>query len=192
MQPGLDPAATSQTTLPALFSDRWSDAPFFGPAYARIEEIGEPAVRPSRHSIIQEPTPPREKLELPNVSTAGDSIAFSQKSTHKHMTSGQASLYNALFSLARPGEDYYTPPNSISRTPRNAGQSLPTPFTEQDSEGQSCFVASDTGDVVDGDIEDPEGVKAIMLRSLPLDRNVESNTLPFMLESCKLLPSQKA
>ncbi|CCO34041.1 hypothetical protein BN14_08133 [Rhizoctonia solani AG-1 IB] len=192
MQPGLDSAATFQTTLPALFSDRWSDAPFFGPTYARIEEIGEPVVRPPQHSILQEPTPPRETLELPNVSAAGDSAASSQKSTHKPMTSGQASLYNALFSLARPGEDYYTPPNSICRIPRNAEQSLPTPFTEQGSEGQPFFAPDDTGDVADGDVEDPEGVKTIMLRSLPLDHSVESNTLPFMLESCKFLHSQKA
>ncbi|KAG8749653.1 hypothetical protein FRC11_011112, partial [Ceratobasidium sp. 423] len=30
---------------------------------------------------------------------------------------------------------------------------------------------------------DPEGIKTIMLRTLPLDRNVESNSLPFILES---------
>ncbi|CAE6468888.1 unnamed protein product [Rhizoctonia solani] len=171
---------------PNLFSDEWSDAPFFGSSYARIEEIDDFAgvfmdqhvfyPRPSK----QAPTPPRELLDLPDTTAIGNAITSSpQNSTHQTMTTGQASLFDALFSLARPGEDYYGSSDTTSRKPRNPEESLPTPEPEKGGKNRSSFMLDDEID----DAEDPEGIKAIMVRTLPLDRNVESNSLPFILES---------
>ncbi|CAE7130224.1 unnamed protein product [Rhizoctonia solani] len=95
------------------------------------------------------------------------------------MTAGQASLFDALFSLARPGEEYYVSPDSTSRHPLDPEESLLTPVSEKGGEAPSIFTSDDLID----DTEDPEGIKAIMVRAVPLDRNVESNSLPFILES---------
>ncbi|CAE6443255.1 unnamed protein product [Rhizoctonia solani] len=182
----LDGGIAHLAVLPPLFSDHWSDAPFFGSTHARIEEItgtsGSPIPRAFQHSVRQEPTP-HELLDLPDKSVTWSSAPLpSQNPAYKSMSSGQASLYDALFSLARPGEDYYNPSGSISGLSRNLEESLSTPLTEQDGESRSPFVSDDVDDIVN-DAEDPEGIKAIMVRPLPLDRNVESNTLPFLLES---------
>ncbi|KAF8760773.1 hypothetical protein RHS01_01310 [Rhizoctonia solani] len=218
---GTGPTAHTTSTytapsFPGLFSDQWSDAPFFGPApsYARIEEVDcdEVGVVGSTSRVdvqgsvpdgivVQAPTPPHEPLDLPPVpgtgtgadsggGAAGRSLAPRswQKRARTPMTSGQASLYDALFSLARPGEDYYNPPPpppNPTWTPasRNSGESLLTPLTEGGLERRLYSVSDYSDDGDREDPEDPEGVKAIMLRSLPLDCNVKSNTLPFMLES---------
>ncbi|KAF8679432.1 hypothetical protein RHS04_04879 [Rhizoctonia solani] len=218
---GTGPTAHTTSTytapsFPGLFSDQWSDAPFFGPApsYARIEEVDcdEVGVVGSTSRVdvqgsvpdgivVQAPTPPHEPLDLPAVpgtgtgadsggGAAGRSLAPRswQKRARTPMTSGQASLYDALFSLARPGEDYYNPPPpppNPTWTPasRNSGESLLTPLTEGGLERRLYSVSDYSDDGDREDPEDPEGVKAIMLRSLPLDCNVKSNTLPFMLES---------
>ncbi|KAL5641814.1 hypothetical protein ACGC1H_002039 [Rhizoctonia solani] len=178
--------ATTQTSLtgtntgmadagpPSLFSDEWSDAPFFGSSYARIEEIDNPigtSLNQDTYNFPQAPTPPRDLLDSPNECFAPRNPA------PKSMTAGQASLYDALFSLARPGEQYYVPPTS--RQAWNLEESLLTPVSEKGGKNESTLILDDAID----DAEDPEGVKAIMVRTLPLDRNVESNSLPFILES---------
>ncbi|KDN34452.1 hypothetical protein RSAG8_12456, partial [Rhizoctonia solani AG-8 WAC10335] len=171
---------------PSLFSDEWSDVPFSEPSYARIEEFDHTIGTSVDQNVyypqppMQAPTPPRELLNLADTGVVRNLEPLSPRNlAYRAMTTGQASLYDALFSLARPGEVYYVPPDSTSRQPQNPEESLLTPVPEKGRENRSSFILYDAID----NAEDPEGIKAIMVRTLPLDRDVESNSLPFILES---------
>ncbi|KAB5590668.1 hypothetical protein CTheo_5892 [Ceratobasidium theobromae] len=175
-----------------LFSESWSDAPFFGPSHARIEELdsGPTPARIEKTQNLrsqpvnhQAPTPPHEMRNLPiteaALSTSLDPMRGSiQSRTVKSMTSGQASLFDSLFSLAQPGDDYYNLSTSTYQELKSPIGHLPSPKSEKDWE------SSDTTRYNIENNQDPEGVRAIMCRPLTLDCNVESNSLPFILESC--------
>ncbi|KAG8729505.1 hypothetical protein FRC11_008585 [Ceratobasidium sp. 423] len=90
------------------------------------------------------------------------------------MTSGQASLLNALFSLGN-GPD---PPvsstngtifNNATTFPILSGSAWTSPDAQEDDSSS--------------DEEDPEGVGQIICQPLVLDKNVESNALPFVLQN---------
>jgi hypothetical protein len=175
------------------FSATWSDIPFFGLSNARIEKsdpmtyrFDTPRSLPYTQPTSQQaPTPPYEALDLLSAEEiqypAG---ASSPNRALKFMTSGQASLYNALFSLTQPGDEHYNPSDSTYKYEnlRDLEESLPVPMSEKT--GKNLVSGNTAGDNVD-DPEDLEGTNAVMCRTLTLDRNVESNSLPFILESCK-------
>ncbi|KDN43288.1 hypothetical protein RSAG8_06255, partial [Rhizoctonia solani AG-8 WAC10335] len=93
--------------------------------------------------------------------------------TSKRMTSGQASLLNALFSLGQPTSDRITPTSSGSySTPSSTnGSTWPSPDTEQDQESETS------------EDSDPEGVRQIVCGTPTLEPTVQSNSLPFVLFS---------
>jgi hypothetical protein len=104
----------------------------------------------------------------------------SQQHTLQPMTPGQASLFGALLSLARP-ED------------RPLGSSWPTPWTPQSS-GQIPILADarhgysslpTVNDTMIDDLEDTEDVRNSIFDSLALDRNVQSNSVPYILQCCE-------
>ncbi|KAF8708026.1 26S proteasome regulatory complex, non-ATPase subcomplex, Rpn2 Psmd1 subunit, partial [Rhizoctonia solani] len=92
--------------------------------------------------------------------------------TSKQMTSGQASLLNALFSLGQSTPDCImpTPNGSFSTPPSTTSSAWPSP----DQEGDESDTSEDS---------DPEGVREIVCGSPTLEPTVQSNTLPFVLYS---------
>ncbi|KAH7345509.1 hypothetical protein B0J17DRAFT_42194 [Rhizoctonia solani] len=93
------------------------------------------------------------------------------------MTSGQASLLEALFSLGQPPDSnplHQRPPLSTNSSPNT---SVPTVYS---------WSPPDTRKQDDGTThrdEDPEGVVSVVCRQLVLDKTAESNALPFLLQS---------
>ncbi|CCO37042.1 hypothetical protein BN14_11192 [Rhizoctonia solani AG-1 IB] len=134
--------------------------------------IPAPLIKKGLITTIQAPTPPLE-----------DSVgaSTSQIRAGRRMNPGQASLFDAIFSLA---DD----PPTLPRTPESLGSSVVFgPDTkEQDantgynSESQSPVESSDeqpTG------VEDDADVKTLqvgLLSTLALDQEVESNITPFI------------
>ncbi|KAG9092883.1 hypothetical protein FS749_015375 [Ceratobasidium sp. UAMH 11750] len=87
------------------------------------------------------------------------------------MTPGQASLFQALFSLGQPTAPPPLPPSSLQTPPSSHGSTWPSPDTEDDN-------ASATSEE-----SDPEGIREIVCRTPTLDKNAPSNSLPFVLHS---------
>lgn len=173
--------------------DAWSGTSFIGPPSATIEELDVAPAPTSAftrssyvHPVIGQPlTPPYGPHDLPNQSPVMDldpMPAPIQNTGLGHMTSGQASLFDALFSLARPGEEYYQPSTLITQSSHACDQvvrvSPPEPRITK-----WCFIGENENDE---DLQDTEGIGDIITKTLTLDRNVESNSLPFILECCKL------
>ncbi|QRV90472.1 Fungal specific transcription factor domain [Ceratobasidium sp. AG-Ba] len=87
-----------------------------------------------------------------------------------NMTAGQASLFQALLSL---GESNTSSPLSYSASqtpPSSHGSAWPSPDLDQDESATS-------------EESDPEGVREIVCRTPTLDKNVPTNSLPFVLQS---------
>ncbi|CAE6469908.1 unnamed protein product [Rhizoctonia solani] len=91
--------------------------------------------------------------------------------TSKRMTSGQASLLNALFSLGQSTSDPIMPtPDSSQSTPPSTNSSTwPSPDTEEDQESETS------------EESDPEGVRQIVCGTPTLEPTAHSNSLPFVL-----------
>ncbi|KAB5590667.1 Fungal-specific transcription factor domain containing protein [Ceratobasidium theobromae] len=92
-------------------------------------------------------------------------------SSHMYMTSGQASLFHALFSLEHPTQSSGVPqlsPQPIGTT------TLTKPLAGPLSTSQPQYCEAN---------KDPERIMSIICGTLSLDRNLESNSLPFVLSS---------
>ncbi|EUC56357.1 fungal-specific transcription factor domain protein [Rhizoctonia solani AG-3 Rhs1AP] len=87
------------------------------------------------------------------------------------MSYGQSSLYQALLSLE------YTSDDSTTHSPTSHDSSTGSPSTTQ--------TQPMTGNILEpADMEDdPEGIEGAICGVLPLDSGVESNSLPFVLQS---------
>ncbi|CAE6381144.1 unnamed protein product [Rhizoctonia solani] len=92
------------------------------------------------------------------------------------LTPAQASLFDSLFSL---GDDLPTLPLTPQSPPRNRTRtrSRPTRYTEEPSPNWPIWPDDD----FNIDDIDPEDVQGSLLNALVLDREVESNTLPFIV-----------
>lgn len=88
------------------------------------------------------------------------------------MSPGQASLFEALLSLAQPGDTLTSGPVHLSRSLHQ----LTPPPEDEDVEPDGS-----------GDNDDPEGVVQRLCIVPVLDSNAESNTLAFVLQSCEWL-----
>jgi hypothetical protein len=93
------------------------------------------------------------------------------------MTSGQASLFDALLSLADTGAK-----------DRNSSTPLSLPTTTLNT-AWSSTESKPEDNTSDSDVsESPKSLENSgnsLTRTLPLDRNAESNVLPFILNACK-------
>ncbi|CAE6406633.1 unnamed protein product [Rhizoctonia solani] len=126
----------------------------------------------------QAPSPPFH----PNDTGPFDDISriFSppKKDVRKSLTAGQASLFDALWSLGRPEDDSFVLGSYSSFLDRNPLGPLPA--------GPSYTVAQASDQIDPEDSHDAQEVAARLWRPLPLDKKVKSNTLPFVLQSYSL------
>lgn len=167
-------------------SESWSDISFIGPSAATIEELAVDQIAASADFSYLQPvggqplTPPYEVFDLPAVDHVLSSApAPSQGHTSKNLTSAQASLFDALFSLAHPGDEHHGPSPPSTQLPQSPDQAMLSPV----SEGAGTDQDLDDNEV---DPKDTEGIRNIMVRTLTLDRNVQSNAVPFVLECYSL------
>ncbi|KAH7334757.1 hypothetical protein B0J17DRAFT_89167 [Rhizoctonia solani] len=140
---------------------------------AVFDEIGRQPAQVFNH--------PRETCGISSSSDIWKPVDVkSQDRTSNSMTPGQASLFDALLSLGYPRDECHNYLISRPETmvQKNTIQQPPDLETED-----TC---------VNGDIlEDPgasRDVNNYTTRSLSLDRNVESNTLPFILNAYDVRP----
>ncbi|CAE6441981.1 unnamed protein product [Rhizoctonia solani] len=109
--------------------------------------------QPSSLALYKPPAPPPPELS-------------------KRMTSGQASLLNALFSLGpSTSERVLATPSSTSTPPSTNDSTWPSPDTEEDLESETS------------EESDPEGVRQLICGAPTLEPTVPSNSLPFVLYS---------
>ncbi|KAH7311790.1 hypothetical protein B0J17DRAFT_773473 [Rhizoctonia solani] len=117
------------------------------------------------------------QLPMPNLADGQQSSLELYKppappNTSKRMTSGQASLLNALFSLGPSTSDrILATPSSSSTPPSTNGSTWPSPDTEEDIESETS------------EDSDPEGVRQLVCGTPTLEPTVQSNSLPFVLYS---------
>ncbi|CAE6451375.1 unnamed protein product [Rhizoctonia solani] len=92
------------------------------------------------------------------------------------MTSGQASLFQALMGLGQPQDasSQLPTPNGKLNTPMTGLVGTPQSWPTSDVEDQAEFGVND---------EDPEGAITVISRMPVLDPTVESNALPFVLQN---------
>ncbi|KAG8729506.1 hypothetical protein FRC11_008586 [Ceratobasidium sp. 423] len=112
---------------------------------------------------------------LPLNTADPDPIVTYSTSDPTPLSSGQASLLEALFSLGQPPDpspQHLRPDIDLSpnlRAPPASNWSLPS--------------AKAQDDVETSDDEDPEGVVGVICRAPTLDKTAEGNLLPFVLQS---------
>ncbi|CAE6467015.1 unnamed protein product [Rhizoctonia solani] len=146
---------------------------------AYIEPIDEPphdvhssTAFPSNSASASPP------YDLVSANFAGSNSQSPQN--HRPLTSGQASLYDSLLSLAGHPT---TPPDAVPQTavappPALRGPAWPSPNTSGDDGDDDSDDGSETSED-----DDPEGVKQAMCNTIAPDANVEANALPFVLQS---------
>ncbi|CAE6371438.1 unnamed protein product [Rhizoctonia solani] len=107
-----------------------------------------------------------------------------KKDVRESMTPGQASLFDALFSLARPGDEIFGGISSIAdKHLIPLGPTLPTPSSVHGFvQDPACHERVTDPE----DSQDADNISAKLCDTLVLDKNVESNSLPFVLQSCAL------
>ncbi|CAE6413693.1 unnamed protein product [Rhizoctonia solani] len=131
------------------------------------------------------PTPPYPPIRVPPLNKVSHRFTPPQRDLRESMTPGQASLFDALFSLARPGDDL--------RGSSFFYQNLPDPVTprpfDSSNDGRSQTMGPhDQSDPEDS--HDAQGVAVKLWVPLVLDKKVKSNTLPFVLQSYALWMQQ--
>ncbi|CAE6476939.1 unnamed protein product [Rhizoctonia solani] len=141
---------------------------------------GEPLELPSAvfDRISERPTqvsaPPREKCGTPNSSDTWKPVDMDH--TSNSMTPGQASLFDALLSLGYPHDECHD-------------LLIPRPEKIVQAQTRRQVLGLGVEDVNSNIPEYPgasEGANNYTTRSLSLDRKVESNTLPFILNAYAL------
>lgn len=98
------------------------------------------------------------------------------KSLTASMTAGQASLFQSLFSLASPEKD---------TIPLNSSALRPNAFANSRASTWPSKLLHNDEKSANKDEDDPEGISRVMCNIPSLDGSVKSNTLPFILRSCK-------
>ncbi|EUC56376.1 hypothetical protein RSOL_174680 [Rhizoctonia solani AG-3 Rhs1AP] len=111
---------------------------------------------------------------ISNGPAVAEDLGFQQASTSQSLTAGQASLFQALFSLPEP-----TNSRSLALSSGVIGNP-PTSIT-----AWSPLAIRSHMDWVDPDdeIDEDESVKQIIYGTMTLDMNAEGNVLPYVLES---------
>ncbi|KAH7332627.1 hypothetical protein B0J17DRAFT_678329 [Rhizoctonia solani] len=140
-----------------------------------------PPAPPIRHML----TPPDPSLGIGLGLTNNISRVFlpPKKDVRQSMTPGQASLFNALFSLARPEDDndFLASSSFLERHP--FGPVPLGPAYNLGYERDQTAILHDPADPEDSC--DAREVAARLANPLALDKKVKSNALPFVLQSCK-------
>jgi hypothetical protein len=98
------------------------------------------------------------------------------------MTTGQASLFDSLFSLG----DYPPPLILTTETPESNVVRIPeTVQGQRDSDLRTALTGVEPVDTRDDFADESETIFAGLLSNLPLDREVDSNIIPFVAHSCE-------
>ncbi|CAE7203317.1 unnamed protein product [Rhizoctonia solani] len=109
-----------------------------------------------------------------NTTEAVESPNFQNNLAPQSLTAGQASLFQALFSLSDPVTNPVPPPST---------ESIGYPPTTI-SAWSSPAIRSDLGQVEpDDECDEDESVKQIIYGTMQLDMSAEGNALPYVLES---------
>ncbi|CAE6468863.1 unnamed protein product [Rhizoctonia solani] len=121
--------------------------------------------------LVGQTTFPIGQIITPSIESPG--ISTLRSCVRGPMTSGQASLFNSIFSLANDGLAPLTPKNLCTGL-----KALPGPPSK--STRQANWLAHLDNHF---EIEDSENVRSGLLEGLVLDRQVESNMLPFFVHA---------
>ncbi|KEP48791.1 fungal-specific transcription factor domain protein [Rhizoctonia solani 123E] len=152
-------------------------------AHASIEQIDEspydvhsPDIASSNYSST---SPSHDLVRHPSATSIGSNDQSPQNSGS--LSSGQTSLYNALFSLA--GGPQSTPTDIASQTTTLPPATLRGPSWPSPNSSGGNDEDDEDEDSVKSEDDDPEGVKQAMCTTVTPDANVETNALPFVLQS---------
>ncbi|CAE6425026.1 unnamed protein product [Rhizoctonia solani] len=155
--------------------------PSLDPLLVRNLQPSDPSVSISR----QAPAPPYYPTDIGPFDEVTRTFLPRKKDLRESMTPGQASLFDALFSLARPEDQ-------VEFSGRSSFVELPSlgPTTEELSfdtrYGAGISQTAEYHDLGLEDSQDAQEVGANLCDSLALDRKVKSNTLPFIIQSYAL------
>ncbi|CAE7178942.1 unnamed protein product [Rhizoctonia solani] len=153
------------------------------PTAIQIIDLTAPQSRISETHRLQSPPlviPPGENMYGPPVEYLE---AFEPTSavirTPTKLTPGQASLYEALFSLGE--QTSASPPSQAHSNPRSYLSSASSTSSQSRSPWASPDVADDTSDTSDDD--DRDSAKQIWCSSPVMDSSIPTNSLPYVLQS---------
>ncbi|CAE6513543.1 unnamed protein product [Rhizoctonia solani] len=136
----------------------------------------------------QVPTPPYYPTDIGLFDEVSHATSSPTEGTRQSLTPGQASLFDALFSLARP-EDKHDLSGSVGLFDHRSLGSIPAGSSYNLEYGINRAVGyRDLNDPEDS--QDAREVGAKLCDSLALDKKVKSNTLPFVLQSYALWMKQ--
>ncbi|KAJ1299899.1 hypothetical protein OPQ81_005018 [Rhizoctonia solani] len=129
---------------------------------------------PSSHRMGNPYSSPPNRLGTADRSR---SLAVSRASTN--LTPGQASLFDALFSLAQPSSAPFSPP--VTSTSTSYISSASSSSSTSVSPWPSPDVDDETSDTSDDD--DRDNAKQIWCSSPIMDSSIPTNSLPYVLQS---------
>ncbi|KAJ1300278.1 hypothetical protein OPQ81_005105 [Rhizoctonia solani] len=190
-QPGPSWVANSSNSEPRASAQRFNTIDTFASPISHVtghtrcdDLMGNPLPSVPTASIRQMLTPPH---------TPHDQVSRSfgppKKNIRQPMTPGQTSLFDALFSLAQPDEDdgdqslggsrllHYHPPG-------------PMPIGLFSNSASVDQIIDSFDQINLEDAHNPQEYGTRLCASLPLDKKVKSNTLPFVLQSYSLWMQQ--
>ncbi|CAE6360465.1 unnamed protein product [Rhizoctonia solani] len=162
----LDPTISSSLPTSQALEDWWNLDP-------SLPLLAQPD--PSSSTLQHQPF---QSLDTTTSSEFFESSDSQNDQAARSLTAGQASLFNALFSLSdqTANSASHDPPTSVGYPPTH----LPTCPPHQPT--INVGVVLPDGDD-DDDKEEDETVKQIICGTMKLGINAEGNTLPFILES---------
>jgi hypothetical protein len=138
------------------------------------------AIPSQQERIRQAPIPPHEESKVSNSNAPLHMLPTPPWGRNlRPMTAGQASLFDALLSLGKLEDEYQGFPNTTLPTPPYHAETLLSPQSEADG-ANWAIVNYDNVD----DSEDTEDVIGAIGSTLALDRHVQSNSVPYILQSC--------
>ncbi|KEP50418.1 fungal-specific transcription factor domain protein [Rhizoctonia solani 123E] len=157
-----DPNLSSLITTSAAMENWWN----LDPTPLLPSQLTEDLANTLQHPFL----PP----SISNGPAVAEDLRFQQASTSQSLTDGQASLFQALFSLSEP-----TNSRSLALSSGVIGNP-PTSITAWSPPAIRSHM-----DWVDPDdeIDEDESVKQIIYGTMTLDMNAEGNVLPYVLES---------
>ncbi|CAE6470443.1 unnamed protein product [Rhizoctonia solani] len=192
------PSGTSNVSSsePGTPSEWSHTGEFFGLTLPYLSPIKQPSLDPPLYSTPQlsfprqAPSPPYHPSDTGPFDQVSHVFLPSKKDVRKSMTPGQASLFDALWSLGRPEADsvvlgsYSSFLGHNPLGPRPEGTTLAGP--SYDLRYDVDQAAGHQEKIGPEDSHDGPEYAARLWHPLSLDRRVESNSLPFILQSYSL------
>ncbi|CAE6341428.1 unnamed protein product [Rhizoctonia solani] len=163
-----------------IFASSFSESP---PALPNLDLVGTPT-----HSfplLPQAPPPPYHPTDIGAFNQVSRVFRPPKRDVRQSMTPGQASLFDALWSLALPEDDKVVLGSYSSfLDPEPPGPEPPRPSYNLPYVGNPVMGPHEKIGLEDS--HDAQEVAIRLCRPLSLDKRVQSNSLPFVLESYSL------